>query len=192
MAFKQGKYRILVATDIAARGIDVSDIELVLNYDLPDNAEDYVHRIGRTGRAGKSGHAISFAAPDQGADMRDIEKLVRTEVPVSQHSTGQFERSASSSRSRSSRRGQGGSRSAGGSGAGRGPSSRPQGGSSNREGARPGERSGGERSGEGGIQPTQPRAAHGLHYSNEGYQRPRSLRRGGRSFSGRGGERGTA
>jgi ATP-dependent RNA helicase RhlE len=61
--FKQGKYRILVATDIAARGIDVNDIELVLNYDLPDSADDYVHRIGRTARAGKAGHAISLAAP---------------------------------------------------------------------------------------------------------------------------------
>ncbi|HEX8237597.1 MAG TPA: DEAD/DEAH box helicase [Abditibacteriaceae bacterium] len=189
--FKQGKHRILVATDIAARGIDVSDIELVLNYDLPDNADDYVHRIGRTGRAGKSGHAISFAAPDQGADMRDIEKVIRSEVPVSQHSTGQFDRIGSSSRSRSSRRGQGGSRSgnANGSGGGRGPSSRPQGGSSSRDGAnREGSRDGArpaQRSGEG-IDPTQPRAAHGLHYSNEGYQRPRSLRRGGRSFSGRG------
>jgi hypothetical protein len=126
--------------------------------------------------------------------MRDIEKVIRSEVPVSQHSTGQFDRVSTSSRSRSSRRGQGGSRTgnAGGGGAGRGPSSRPQSGGSSREGsrdgARPAQRSGGE-----GIDATQPRAAHGLHYSNEGYQRPRPLRRGGRSFSGRsGGERGSA
>ena len=63
--FRNGKYRVLVATDIAARGIDVKGIELVLNYDLPTNAEDYIHRIGRTARAGATGHAISFATPDQ-------------------------------------------------------------------------------------------------------------------------------
>ena len=61
--FKSGKYRVLVATDIAARGIDVNNIELVVNFDLPDNSEDYVHRIGRTGRAGKTGRAISFVTP---------------------------------------------------------------------------------------------------------------------------------
>jgi ATP-dependent RNA helicase RhlE len=81
--FKSGKYRVLVATDIAARGIDVTGIELVVNFDLPDQAEDYVHRIGRTGRAGRVGKAISFATPDQGRDVRDIEKLVRIQLPVS-------------------------------------------------------------------------------------------------------------
>ena len=63
--FKSGKYRILVATDIAARGIDVKGIELVINYDLPDDPENYVHRIGRTGRAGLKGRSISLATPDQ-------------------------------------------------------------------------------------------------------------------------------
>lgn len=83
--FKSGKYRILVATDIAARGIDVSGIELVLNYDLPEDAENYVHRIGRTGRAGSEGHAISFATPDQGDDVKNIEKLIRSTIPISEH-----------------------------------------------------------------------------------------------------------
>lgn len=81
--FKSGKYRVLIATDIAARGIDVTGIEVVINYDLPSNSEDYVHRIGRTGRAGRPGHAISFATFDQERDIRDIEQLIRTALPVS-------------------------------------------------------------------------------------------------------------
>ena len=81
--FKIGKYRVLVATDIAARGIDVTGIQLVINYDLPDNAEDYVHRIGRTGRAGATGHAISFATFDQKSDVYAIERLIRKTLPVS-------------------------------------------------------------------------------------------------------------
>lgn len=83
--FKSGKYRVLVATDIAARGIDVTGIELVINYDLPEEAGNYVHRIGRTARAGHEGRAISFATPDQGADVRNIEKLIKTALPVSEH-----------------------------------------------------------------------------------------------------------
>jgi ATP-dependent RNA helicase RhlE len=83
--FKSGKYRVLVATDIAARGIDVTGIELVINYDLPDEDGNYVHRIGRTGRAGQPGRAITFAAPDQGADVRNIERLIRMQLPVSVH-----------------------------------------------------------------------------------------------------------
>ncbi|MFH0886650.1 MAG: DEAD/DEAH box helicase [bacterium] len=80
--FKRGKYRILVATDIAARGIDVKGIELVINYDLPDDSENYVHRIGRTARAGHEGRAISFATPDQRRDVKDIERLIRSSLPV--------------------------------------------------------------------------------------------------------------
>jgi len=83
--FKTGKYRVLVATDIAARGIDVTGIEVVINYDLPEDAENYVHRIGRTARAGNKGHAISFATPDQSSDVRDIEKLIKSALPVSKH-----------------------------------------------------------------------------------------------------------
>lgn len=80
--FKSGKFRVLVATDIAARGIDVSHISLVINFDLPDCSEDYVHRIGRTGRAGKSGKAISFATPDQKYDIKQIERLIRKTLPI--------------------------------------------------------------------------------------------------------------
>ena len=83
--FKSGKYRVLVATDIAARGIDVVGIELVLNFDLPNDPGDYVHRIGRTARAGAVGHAISFATPDQKRDVSDIEKLIRAVLPKSMH-----------------------------------------------------------------------------------------------------------
>jgi ATP-dependent RNA helicase RhlE len=80
--FKRGKYRILVATDIASRGIDVKGIDLVVNYDLPDDPENYVHRIGRTGRAGFSGHAVSFATPDQRLDVKNIEKIINQSLPV--------------------------------------------------------------------------------------------------------------
>lgn len=80
--FKSGAYRVLVATDIASRGIDVSDITLVVNYDLPENSEDYVHRIGRTGRAGLSGKAISFATPDQRGDIKQIERLIKQTIPI--------------------------------------------------------------------------------------------------------------
>src|SRR3989338_5692478 len=83
--FKDGRYRVLVATDIAARGIDVKDIELVVNYDLPEKAEDYVHRIGRTARAGKDGKAISFAMPDQGYEVTQIEKLIRSQLEIADH-----------------------------------------------------------------------------------------------------------
>ncbi len=81
--FKSGKYRILVATDIAARGIDVTGIELVINYDLPDEEENYVHRIGRTGRAGRMGHAITFASPDQMKDISRIENLIKMRIKSS-------------------------------------------------------------------------------------------------------------
>ncbi|PKL91960.1 MAG: DEAD/DEAH box helicase [Candidatus Goldiibacteriota bacterium HGW-Goldbacteria-1] len=98
--FKSGRYRVLVATDIAARGIDVTGIELVINYDLPDDPSNYVHRIGRTGRAGRKGHAISLATPDQGSDVRGIEKIIRSVIPLSTHPTVNTEKfSASSSAS---------------------------------------------------------------------------------------------
>ncbi|MFA6106278.1 MAG: DEAD/DEAH box helicase [Patescibacteria group bacterium] len=80
--FKLGQFRVLVATDIAARGIDVKGIELVINYDLPENSEDYVHRIGRTGRAGQSGKAISFALPSQMRDIRAIERLIKKTLNI--------------------------------------------------------------------------------------------------------------
>ncbi len=83
--FKVGRYRVLVATDIAARGIDVKGIELVINFDLPDDAENYVHRIGRTGRAGMEGRAISIATPDQADQVQAIERIVRSQITLAQH-----------------------------------------------------------------------------------------------------------
>jgi len=80
--FKKGTYRILVATDIAARGIDVNNIAVVINFDLPDVAEDYVHRIGRTGRAGNSGKAVTFATPGEEYDIRKIEKIIKKTIPI--------------------------------------------------------------------------------------------------------------
>ena len=75
--FKDGKVRILVATDIAARGIDIDQLPIVVNFDLPDVAEDYVHRIGRTGRAGSVGKAISLVSADEIKQLQDIEKLIK-------------------------------------------------------------------------------------------------------------------
>lgn len=80
--FKSGKYRLLVATDIAARGIDVTGISLVVNFDLPQNSEDYVHRIGRTARAGREGKAVSFVLPEQRGDIRSIERLIRGTLKI--------------------------------------------------------------------------------------------------------------
>jgi ATP-dependent RNA helicase RhlE len=78
--FKSGKVRVLVATDIAARGLDIDAVSHVFNFDMPNLPESYVHRIGRTARAGKSGLAISFVGNDERAYLRDIEKLTRVEL----------------------------------------------------------------------------------------------------------------
>jgi len=80
--FKSGRYKVLVATDVAARGLDVDDITLVLNMDLPERAEDYVHRIGRTGRAGKSGKAISFIEPSESFKLNKIERVIKKSIKI--------------------------------------------------------------------------------------------------------------
>jgi ATP-dependent RNA helicase RhlE len=76
--FKQGKVRVLVATDIAARGLDIEQLPQVVNFDLPNVPEDYVHRIGRTGRAGATGHAVSLVSADEFKQLSDIERLIKT------------------------------------------------------------------------------------------------------------------
>ncbi|MBI4516936.1 MAG: DEAD/DEAH box helicase [Deltaproteobacteria bacterium] len=83
--FRSGRYRILVATDIAARGIDVAGIGRVINYDLPQTAEDYVHRVGRTARAEADGHASSFAAPEERAQLHAIERHLGRALPRQAH-----------------------------------------------------------------------------------------------------------
>jgi ATP-dependent RNA helicase RhlE len=80
--FKQGRFRVLVATDIAARGIDVDGISHVINFDIPHYAEDYIHRIGRTGRAGATGDAITFVGRDEQHHLRRIEQFIRKRFPV--------------------------------------------------------------------------------------------------------------
>jgi ATP-dependent RNA helicase RhlE len=81
-AFKEGKLQVLVATDVAARGLDIDDLPLVVNYELPHVPEDYIHRIGRTGRAGLSGEAISLVAPEEERYLADIERLLKKKVEV--------------------------------------------------------------------------------------------------------------
>ena len=79
--FKQGKVPVLVATDIAARGLDIEELPFVINYELPHTPEDYVHRIGRTGRAGLPGEAISLVAPEEMKFLEDIERLLKRKLP---------------------------------------------------------------------------------------------------------------
>ena len=80
--FKEGKLQVLVATDVAARGLDIDDMPLVVNYELPHVPEDYIHRIGRTGRAGATGEAISFVAPEEEKYLAEIEKLLKKKITI--------------------------------------------------------------------------------------------------------------
>ena len=135
-AFKEGKIRVLVATDVAARGLDIEQLPFVVNFDLPGSPEDYVHRIGRTGRAGMLGEAISLVSNEETEQLTAIEKLLKITLPV--HAAGEFERAPKSSeetrRDRSEKPREGRGRSEGrseGRGEGResrerGPESRPR------------------------------------------------------------------
>lgn len=80
-AFKEGDVRILITTDLSARGIDVSQVSHVINFDIPPHYEDYIHRIGRTARAGQHGTAITLVTPDEEWHLRRIEKLIRMSIP---------------------------------------------------------------------------------------------------------------
>ncbi len=79
--FKSGRIRVLVATDVAARGLDIDDLPYVINFELPHTAEDYVHRIGRTGRAGRTGNAVSLVSAEEKGRLAEIQKLIKLEIP---------------------------------------------------------------------------------------------------------------
>jgi ATP-dependent RNA helicase RhlE len=89
-AFKEGRIRILVATDVAARGLDIDDVSHVINFEVPIIIEDYVHRIGRTGRALKLGEAITFCNPAEEHYIKEIEKLIKQKIPVTEIPEGVF------------------------------------------------------------------------------------------------------
>jgi ATP-dependent RNA helicase RhlE len=100
--FKEGKTKVLVATDIAARGLDIEQLPFVVNFDLPGSPEDYVHRVGRTGRAGLTGEAISLMSDEERDDLVAIEKLLKIKLPVQE--AGPFERERASAPRGASRR----------------------------------------------------------------------------------------
>ena len=140
-AFKKGEMKVLVATDVAARGLDIPDVRHVYNYELPNVPDAYVHRIGRTARAGKDGAAIAFCAPDEMDLLKDIEKTMKISIPVAS-GTAWVDFDGPSAKSRSGMGGGGGGRGKGGGGRGR-----PGG------GGKPGGGAGGGKPGGGGGKP---------------------------------------
>jgi len=144
-AFRSGASPVLVATDIAARGIDVDGIELVVNYELPNVAESYVHRIGRTARAGATGRAVSLVAPDERGLLKDIEKLTGKPIAGLNEAPPMARGSASRPARPQQKRGGGG----GGGGGGR-PRAAGSGGADRGERSAQGGQGGGECSGQGG------------------------------------------
>ncbi|WP_273508252.1 DEAD/DEAH box helicase [Planktotalea frisia] len=156
-AFKKGEMKVLVATDVAARGLDIPDVRHVYNYELPNVPDAYVHRIGRTARAGKDGAAIAFCAPDEMDLLKDIEKTMKISIPVAS-GTAWVDFDGPSAKSRSGMGGGGGGRGKGGGGGGRGRpggGGKPGGGKPGAGGGKPGggrrRRSGG--GGGGGAKP---------------------------------------
>jgi len=137
-AFKEGSTGILVATDIAARGIDVDGVSHVINFDLPNVPESYVHRIGRTARAGKEGTAIAFCDRDERSLLRDIEKLIKTQLPK-EDAAPEYAEIAKEAEARAKANGGGGGRRRGRSGGG-GNRSRSGGGNRQRSANKPKQR----------------------------------------------------
>lgn len=158
--FREGSINVLVATDVAARGIDIPGVAYVINYDLPDTPDNYVHRIGRTARAGREGEAIAFCTADEAELLRDIQKVMKLEIPVASGTPFQPSEAPKKSGGNRRRGGRGGARgnsqgggqgnSQGGGGAsGRGNGRSRGGNGGNAQGGRPA-RDGARRSAEGG------------------------------------------
>lgn len=146
-AFKAGQIKVLVATDVAARGLDIPDVKHVYNYELPNVPDNYVHRIGRTARAGKDGAAIAFCAPDEMKELKDIQKTMKVTIPVASGRMWEpSEEEKPKQRGRGGRPGGGGGRPGGG---------RPGGGRPAGGGGKPGGGGGRRRSGGGGGKPSQ-------------------------------------
>ena len=147
--FKEGKIRVLVATDIAARGIDISELPHVVNYELPNVPEDYVHRIGRTGRAAATGEALSLVCVDEHKLLRDIERVLKREIPRIAIEGYEPDPSIKAEPIQNGRQQRGGAGGGGGAGRGRGAPGGNRGGQSGNRSGNGGERSqsaGGERS----------------------------------------------
>ncbi|MEN8936021.1 DEAD/DEAH box helicase [Planktotalea arctica] len=145
-AFKKGEMKVLVATDVAARGLDIPDVRHVYNYELPNVPDAYVHRIGRTARAGKDGAAIAFCAPDEMDLLKDIEKTMKISIEVAS-GTPWVDFDGPSAKSRSGM---------GGGGRGKGGGGRPGGGGKPAGGARRGKPGGTRPEGAGGAKPAGP------------------------------------
>ncbi|MEM6050889.1 ATP-dependent RNA helicase RhlE [Erwinia sp. P7711] len=147
--FKEGKIRVLVATDIAARGIDITELPHVVNYELPNVPEDYVHRIGRTGRAAATGEALSLVCVDEHKLLRDIERVLKREIPRIAIEGYEPDPSIKAEPIQNGRQQRGGAGGGGGAGRGRGAPAGNRGGPSANRSSNGGERSqsaGGERS----------------------------------------------
>ncbi len=132
--FKAGRVRVLVATDVASRGLDISLLPHVVNYELPNVPEDYVHRIGRTGRAGEEGAAHSLVSADERGLLRDIENVLKRQIPVQEIDGFAMKEADGATDARTQNRGGGGGGRRGGGG-GRGRSGSNGGGNSNHSGA---------------------------------------------------------
>ncbi len=136
-AFKAGTVKVLVATDVAARGLDIPDVKHIYNYELPNVPDSYVHRIGRTARAGKDGKAVAFCAPDEMDELKAIQKVMKLTIPVASGRPWEAIDAPSKPKGRGGSRRSGpgsGPRSGPRSGPGGGPGGKPQGGPSRRRG----------------------------------------------------------